>query len=423
MKLEVYLYINRADEPVGTIETLPGSGEHFTYAESWLTRENAFPISLSLPLQEEAFTARRMRPYFEGLLPEGRPRGSVAKQLHVSSKSYLRILAGIGWECIGAVSFHGEGNQPAAHYRKLSTNELEEIAVETVRNSTGIQGASRFSLAGAQPKTSLYLSQDEIWYRPEGGAPSTHILKPINGVFGDAALNEALCTLTASIVGFSVPDVSVIQTEVPMICTKRFDRTFEQNGLMIDGLEAPSRLHQEDVCQALGLLPEQKYEESNHRYLRLMADVVRTESSNPIADLRQLWMATIFNYLIGNCDAHLKNFALLRETNYSSLRLAPLYDLLSTDCYEQLSKDMALSLDGCRNLEKVSRADFDAEARAIGLSRQNSDELIEETAEKIIPALEEAVSRLSTEGLDAEEFLEKILPSVMKRRSVLLGGK
>lgn len=415
MIIEVYFQESSTEELVGTIETLPGTGEQFTYANTWLTRESPFPISLSLPLQSEAFSARKMRPYFEGLLPEGRPRSSVAKQLHVSSKSYLRILAGIGWECIGAVAFHGEGERPKAHYRKLSSIDLENIATETVRNATGIQGASRFSIAGAQPKTSLYRSSDSAWYRPEGGAPSTHILKPINSTFNDAAINEALCTIAASIVGLPVPAVEVLDTEVPMICTERFDRAFSPEAPRIDGLQAPLRLHQEDFCQALGIAPERKYEEANQSYLQLAAGLIRAESSDPIADLRTLWHAVIFNYLIGNCDAHLKNFALLRNTSAANLKLAPLYDLLCTDCYEQLSKDMATGINGVRNINRITRADFDTEASALGISRQNSNESIDQIASRIVDALHEAAEQLAADGLETEAFLTKMLPGVSKR--------
>ncbi|WP_394355789.1 HipA N-terminal domain-containing protein [Adlercreutzia wanghongyangiae] len=102
MKLDIF--VERSGGPLlaGSLDTQPGVGEGFTYSEQWLSLPSPHPLSLSLPLQEERFSARQVRPYFEGLLPEGRPRAAAARELHLPASSYAKILAALGWECIGA---------------------------------------------------------------------------------------------------------------------------------------------------------------------------------------------------------------------------------------------------------------------------------------------------------------------------------
>ena len=145
--------------------------------------------------------------------------------------------------------------------------------------------------------------------------------------------------------------MEVLDFGAPVVCIERFDRSFDAECPSLDGLPVPRRLHQEDFCQALGIVPERKYESGGGSYLARMAQLIRGYSTRPIDDLQQLWSATVFNFVIGNFDAHLKNFALMRDASWSTLRLAPLYDLVSTACYEGLSTELPFSIGRKRRLE------------------------------------------------------------------------
>lgn len=402
---------------VGQIDTQPASGEGFTYSDCWLAKPGAKPLSVSLPLQEERFSAQQMRPYFDGLLPEGSPRAAVARKLHVSSRSYVKILAGLGWECVGAVSFHGEEPRPAIGYAELGEADLRAIADAMTASAVWLNDETRLSLAGAQPKTALYRKEDGTWLRPIGGAPSTHILKPSHARFGDAAINEALCAKAAEFCGLSVAKVEVVRLGgVPMICSERFDRVIGGKPADLCGVAVPTRLHQEDFCQALGVVPEKKYEEGPASYLASMFDLVRIHSTQPLEDIGKLWDAVTFNYLIGNCDAHLKNYALMRSADWRELTVAPLYDLVSTYCYEGLSQELAMRVGESRKLDEVDAGSFEKAAVALSLPLDWALGRVISLVSRIVGAFDEARESLVLSGVaDADAVHAKIIGGVHER--------
>ncbi len=418
MNLNVYAEVKGESCLVGTIDTLPGYGEGFTYSSEWISK--GYPaISVSLPITEERYSARKMRPFFDGLLPEGAIRARVASELHVSQAAYTKILAGIGWECIGAVSFGDSKEKPANAYEKLYRVSFEQLIRQTSEQGTVFTEDTRFSIAGAQPKTSLYFGQDGAWYRPIGGAPSTHILKPVGSRYTDAALNEVLCTKTADKLGLNVPETTIIHAGVPCVCTKRFDRCFANDGdnaRLVNGQLMPYRLHHEDVSQALGIVPEHKYEEEPSGYLKKIASLVRDISSNPGADLLQLYKSIVFNVLIGNCDAHLKNYALLMDGEWRELRLAPFYDLVSTVCYEGLSMDTAFYIGGQCRINKINRVNLELAAKEIQISKRRAADEASVIVDGFETALQESALELVDEGIkDAPIMQQRIFEQAVPR--------
>jgi serine/threonine-protein kinase HipA len=418
VNLNVYAEVKGQSLLVGVIDTQPGYGEGFTYSSEWITK--GYPaISVSLPITEERYSARKMRPYFDGLLPEGTIRARVASDLHVTQAAYTKILAGIGWECIGAVSFGNPEDKPSCAYEKLDQAALEQLTHQTSERGAAFTEDARFSIAGAQPKTSLYLGKDGAWYRPIGGAPSTHILKPVSSRYADAALNEVLCTKTAAKLGLNVPETMVIHAGVPCVCTKRFDRWFANDSVNIElasGQPMPYRLHHEDTSQALGIVPEHKYEEEPSGYLKKIATLVRDVSGNPGADLIQLYKSIVFNLLIGNCDAHLKNYALLMNEEWNELRLAPFYDLVSTACYPGLSMDTAFYIGGQHHIDEINRDNLNLAAAEIQISKGRAAAEISNIIDGFEASLQESAHELVDEGIkDALIMQQRILEQAAPR--------
>src|SRR5580692_7014870 len=183
----------------------------------------------------------------------------------------------------------------------------------------------RPSLAGLQRKALLGRADDGTWLLPSGDAPSTWILKP-DGPHAMAA-NEASCLRLAAACGLPVPEAELLDVAgLPVLAVRRYDRQGAPAGVI------PARVHQEDGCQATATPPGLKYEEQGGPALRDFASVIR-DFGDP-RDVTGLLRRTTFNMAVGNADAHAKNFSLLHESDVPAVRLAPLYDVLSTIALE-----------------------------------------------------------------------------------------
>ncbi|MGO9200006.1 MAG: type II toxin-antitoxin system HipA family toxin [Limisphaerales bacterium] len=338
----------------------------FSYTESWLNNPEAIPLSHSLPLRKGRFNRNECRGFFAGVLPDGSQREIIAKNLGISAGNDFAMLEQIGGECAGAVTFIPAGESlPERNYsyRPLSSGKLAEILKLLPRRPlmAGEDGI-RLSLAGAQDKIAVHISNHEISV-PLGGAPSTHILKPAIGRFEGIVFNEAFCMKLAHAMGLHTARTEIGRVEgIDYLLIERYDRVVVKAG----GSGHLEREHQEDFCQALGVVPENKYQNEGGPSLKQCFALLRELSSAPVIDLQRLLDAIIFNFLVGNHDAHGKNFSLLygRET-----RLAPLYDVLSTAYYPELSKKMAMKIGGEHASHKVLPKHFDQLADETGLAK------------------------------------------------------
>lgn len=401
--LDVYLY----RELVGHLIQDDGGQMVFDYAESWLQRPDATPLSKSLPLRRERFKRNECRGYFAGVLPEESKREIIARNLGISERNDYAMLERIGGECAGAVTFLPAGDTLPAlddHYRALSASELAGILRELPRRpllagETGI----RLSLAGAQDKIAVRVEGEAISL-PLGSAPSTHILKPAVERFAGVVFNEAFCMKLAAAVGLPVAKTEIRRVEdVEYLLVERYDRTHGHGpeGTTLD------RLHQEDFCQALGIVSENKYQKEGGPSLKQCFALLRTVSSAPVIDLARLLDAVIFNFLVGNNDAHGKNFSLLyRGADSASLdtRLAPLYDLVSTRYYPELTRDLAMKIGGEYSSDRVSKANFEQLAEDAGLAKPLVRRRVPELAEAVLSNL----SRTEIEYPVAEALAEQI---------------
>ena len=361
----------------------------FRYAPAWLSAPDAVPLSHSLPLREEPFDRKECAGFFEGLLPELGQREIVARALGITARNDFAMLERIGGECIGAVTFlseHETLSELPARYRRAKRDEFAEIVRSLPRRPllAGEEGI-RLSLAGAQAKLAVRIDDGEFSI-PLGNAPSTHIVKPAVAGFEHILANEALCMNLAKRIG--IPTASVaIQTigDVSFLAIERYDRAFIASP---DRRIQVTRLHQEDFCQALGIVSVLKYQSEGGPSHWDCFDLVRATSQVPVIDLKSLFDASVFNLLIGNRDAHGKNFSLLRPPG-SPVRLAPCYDLLSTAYYPELSKRMAMKLGSTYEDDRVLKRHFEQFVKEIGLSIAMANRRLPDIVERLLMSLPE----------------------------------
>ena len=313
----------------------------FQYDTGWL-QHSRLPLSLSLPLQKEPFLDDLSHPFFANLLPEEKIKVVLARNLGISLHNDYGMLERIGGDCAGAVSLDIETTgleQKNGEYRRLSTEELAIIIKELPKRPflAGEEGI-RLSLAGAQKKLPIYYDEHNF-HLTMGSAPSNAIIKPPIEDLDSTVENETFCMALAKTIGLDVPESFIYRYgEEKVFVIKRYDRV--QNGPTV------KRLHQEDFCQALGVLPEYKYEAEGGPSLVACFNLVRNNSTRAARDVLSLLNWVIFNVLIGNSDAHAKNISLLLLG--SGPVLAPFYDLLSTRIYSHygLTENLAMKIGG-----------------------------------------------------------------------------
>jgi len=385
--LDVYLF----NDLVGHLIQDEGGQMLFDYAENWLNKPGATPLSQSLPLRKERFQRNECRAFFAGILPEETQRKIIARNLGISDRNDYAMLERIGGECAGAVTFISAGESlpdPDYGYRKLSSEELASILKELPKRPLlAGQKRIRLSLAGAQDKVAVRIEGGVICL-PLGGAPSTHILKPAVERFEGVVFNEAFCMKLATAVGLPAAAVEIRNVDgMDYLVVERYDRTHRQ---VAGGDPVVERLHQEDFCQAQGIVPEMKYQKEGGPSLKQCFALLREVSSTPVVDLNRLLDAVIFNYLVGNNDAHGKNFSLLYHgigMENVQIRLSPLYDVVSTVYYPELSQEMAMKIGGEYSSDKVTPKNFEQLAVEAALGKPLVRTHVPELAEKVVSGL------------------------------------
>lgn len=399
----------------------------FRYDASYLGSSRALPLSLSLPLNEIRYSGEQSRPYFEGLLPEGDARDAIARRLGVSKNSSSKLLKALGRDCAGDVSIIEEDEEVAigeAAYAFLEGG-LEKIAQNPLEEIVRLQEETRLSLAGGQEKIALYHKDGEplgdAWYVPLFDAPSTHILKPsvLDARYPNLTLNEYLCLNAAKVCGIATEESSLLFPEAPLLVVQRYDRRVENQ----DGpgeLPRVTRIHQEDCCQACGVESDLKYEREGGPGFGRIRDLLAYHARQPISDIKTLAGLGLFNFFIGNCDAHAKNFSLIQNSN-STIALAPAYDLICTTIYDgtygqKVSRSMGMKMGIHENIDKIDADDLRAFAEALRLRPKALVQMGETLTEVLPHALELAGSKASQEGFSAAEEMVDRIGSDMKKR-------
>lgn len=398
----------------------------FSYEESYLGREAPVPLSLSLPLEGCSVPEQVFRPYFEGLLPEGEERRALAAELAVREDDYLAILASSALDCIGDVAVAPSGSDGLAamrasfadaRYDPMTASDLS-AALASSESVAQASLASRLSLTGTQHKVGVARlpgchAQDD-WLRPIGGAASTHIVK--SGQLARIPQFEYLSMQAAGACGLNVPESSLVDLGLGQlgICVVRYDRVAWETP---DGGLHVRRLHQEDATQALGLTTGSKYAELESSTARRVADLLRASSSNPLADLAAYARLCLFNYLVGNCDNHLKNLSLLHEGAW--VRLAPAYDLVPTTVFERFSRSMSMAIGEHRVIDDVVPGDFALLAGDLGLAASALRRMARELTDRIVPAVMAAGEKDMPSGVSLEFDAEDLVDDMFPRLEVL----
>ena len=354
------------DRLAGVLSIDKGGAMHFGYGVDWLSDPAAPPLSQTLPKQVEPFGDRLCKAVFGGLLPEEGQRTAIAQALGVSPDNPFRLLEALGGDVAGALAFLPEGERPAQDSSTTAPEPLQEEGLAALLDRLqrvpmlAGEGGARLSLAGAQSKLPVMLTQDGDIAVPRPGEASTHLIKPEPERFPGLAANEAFCLALARAIGLDAVEAEWREVSGrPLLLVARYDRAGAGAGKI--------RLHQEDFAQALGVPSNRKYAAEGGPTFRDSFALLRSAATRPAREVLKLADAAIFNLIIGNADAHAKNFSLLRRQN-GEIVLSPLYDLVATHVWEELSPRLAMRFGGARTLEEVSVETFAFFAEEAGLA-------------------------------------------------------
>ena len=389
----------------------------FAYAPAWLDDEQARPLSASLPKRAEPFSRRECRPFFGGLLPEESQRDAAAQALGVSRANDFDLLDRLGGDVAGALQLLPPGEPPATLAPDQRPTPLDDAGLIRVLDALPVrpllagEEGLRLSLAGAQSKAPVVLVNGAVAL-PKSGQPTTHILKPPMSRLAATTENEALVMRLAAAIGLDVAPVEVrIVRDRPFLLVQRYDRAIGSDG-------RARRIHQEDFCQALGVPPETKYASEGGPTFKDCFALLRRVAARPAVDVLKLLDAAIFNVIVGNADAHGKNFSILYDAN--GPRLAPLYDLLATVAYPELSPKFAMKIGKRATLAELDDAGWAAFAADAGLGLPLIRRRVAEISKGVRDKANEVAAEISRPGLDRmviEQFAEMI-----RERAQHLGG-
>jgi serine/threonine-protein kinase HipA len=374
-----------------------------TYDADWRQTPDAYPLSLSMPLVVAEHENAKIEPWLWGLLPDNEAiLARWGQRFQVSPRNPFALLAHVGEDCAGAIQIvqperaDALRTQPAGQVEWLDDKDIAE-RIRILRKDQAAwriaRDAGQFSLAGAQPKTA-FLFENGRWGIPSGRAPTTHIVKPPIEAFDGHAENEHVCLALARALGLpaAASQVRVFDGEVAIV-VERYDRV-----RMGDTIR---RLHQEDMCQALGLPPTGKYENEGGPGVPPIVELLRTYSSRPIDDVWTFIQALALNWLIGGTDAHAKNYSVLIGAG-GRARLAPLYDIASTLPYDFDFKKLrlAMKIGGQYLLDDISLRHWNKLASSVRLDEEQVRTKCLDLAERLPDALADVIKTARADGLD-----------------------
>ena len=339
--------------PAGELLIDKGGAMHFAYAPEWLADETAPALSHAMPKRPEPFKDQACKAVFGGLLPEESQRTAIARALGVSPENSFRLLEALGGDVAGALAFLPKGAEPVEEHCKTAPEPLQENALAALLDRLPAlpmlagEGGARLSLAGAQSKLPVVLTADGGIAIPRPGEPSTHLIKPEPERFVGLAANEAFCLALARAVGLDAAHAQWREVSgKPFLLAERYDRMSAEG--------KTKRLHQEDFAQALSIPANRTYAADGGPTFGDSFALLRNAATRPAREVLKLADAAIFNLIIGNADAHAKNFSLLRREN-GPVVLALLYDLVATHMWRELSPKLAMKFGGAANLEEFDR--------------------------------------------------------------------
>lgn len=422
--LNVFREVDGEYQRIGTISP-HRDAPAFAYCSAYLSDRSARPLSLSLPLREEAFDAHATATFFDGLLPEEGMRGAFGQAAHADAADYTRMLSRLNNESVGGLVFSTDMAFPDGEqaYLPIERHELMRLGDAPLQTVVAWGMASRLSLAGAQTKVGLYRnagSEEAAWYLPHGSAPSTTIVKVPSG-FPLQTVNEAFCLGVARRCGFDVADAELVPLPngEPLLAIARFDRALRSDAPLVSGLPRPSRRHQEDFCQAAGLPSPLKYEPTDGHYLALASRIIARASADAFGDKAMFFNRILLDYLLGNCDNHLKNHSLAWDANWTRQELAPLYDITCTTMYPTLDRSMGVSLCPIRRIDAVTGRDVREAAEQMGLAAAFGWEQYRALRDEFRSALPVVAREIAAQGFPEVEHVARFIADDSRGRCEL----
>ncbi len=382
------------DTVAGTITRLQGARLRFDYDDAYRGIPTATPLSVSMPTSIGSHSDATITPWLWGLLPDNEAvLARWSREFHTSASPFALLSTPVGHDCAGAVRFAlpEDVDELIAQPGTITWLSRQDVArrLRELREDTtswlGRDFSGQFSLAGAQAKTAL-LFQDGRWGLPSGSAATSHILKPAVTGFDDHDLNEHLCLNAARRAGLVVARTRVEHFEdESVMVAERYDRR------VVDG--NPIRIHQEDICQALGVHPERKYQSRGGPgpgdITRLLRDVMPARAAGDA--VWRFFDALVWNWLIVGTDAHAKNYSLLLSAG--DVRLAPLYDIASALPYDTHHRKLrfAMKIGGDYRVLPYQNT-WPAAARELGLDADAAQQRLLELARRAPEAFAESAA-------------------------------
>lgn len=378
----------------------------FKYADSWLSKESAVPVSLSLPLRADPFRGAPVLAVFENLLPDAEHlRRAVAEKVGAQGTDAYSLLSSIGRDCVGALQFIPEGEEfvkkKALSGEVLDEHGIEDLLNNLVRTPLGLDARTEFriSIAGAQEKTAL-LWHEGHWMKPHGTTPTSHILKnqmgrlPNGMDLSNSVENEFYCLKLLEAFSLPVNSAKIVKFgSRTVLVVERFDRKWTSRDRLV-------RLPQEDCCQAMSCPPALKYQNNGGPGMVQILNLLKGADS-PLDDQRTFLKAQVLFWLIGATDGHAKNFSIFLGPR-GRFRMTSLYDVLSAqpslDQHQIVRKDVKLAMSVGDNrhyrLDEIEGRHFLQTARRARLPETFVAEILKEVLESAPKALAVAKSQL-----------------------------
>lgn len=413
----------------GTLTRTNHGGLDFTYDDAYRAHPDATPLSLSMPLAGRRYVTKTVSPFLWGLLPNNSDvLERWGRDFGVSPTNEFALLEHVGQDCAGAVQFLPPGTTPApGRIDWLTDADVGDRLADLRADPTAWLGETdqgHFSLAGSQAKFALLRDPTRGWGQPNGATPTTHILKPA-GRMHHQDLNEFLCLRTASRLGLATSEATVETfAGEPALIVTRYDRSFRPHQ------QSPTRIHQEDFCQALAVMPKKKYRSQDGPDLPRMLKLLHASAPREHAtrDARRLVEAQALNWALGGTDGHAKNYALL--LNGPKVRLAPLYDITSVlpyaqaplcggrrTTYEMHRLALALKVGSHVRLQQITAADW--RQLAVTAGPPPEEDVIETLVAPLLKAVPDALAQAAADAAavpdlppDHQEFLSGMVDAV-----------
>ncbi len=400
------------DKEIGEVTQRANGSYRFEYGAEWQRNPRHIPLSRSIPLQQQRHGVRPITNFMWGLLPDNeRILDGWAKRFRVSARNPFALLSAVGEDCPGAVQLVPPDVelQGRENVKRLARRELEARII-ALRDDPGAgrlaEDAGQFSLAGAQAKTALYRIKNS-WAIPQGRTPTTHIFKPETGRIRHIASNEHFCLALARRLNLPAA-ISEVETigGVPVIIVERYDRIRRAQGVF--------RVHQEDMCQALGVNPFRKYQQDGGPTIKHVMALL-LDSANPTLDRDRFMRAQAFNFVIAGTDAHARNYSIVYAPG-GAFRLAPLYDVISDLPYagDRRESSLAMAIDGRHILREILPRHWQAIAEATNFDPDRALAHVRDIVARAPDEASELLAELREQGL-ANETLDRLVKELAAR--------